>query len=103
MNEYKKIAYESEDTFALGKTLPVVAMRQLPKIADKFYALPDHPDYVPGLQRAMGNGVMRFYNNNLKYMDDERELKEQFKKACKLHHHSHYELRLFSREVWNKI
>ena len=71
MTEHKRLAYLSEDTFALGKSLPVVAMRQLPKLAEKFRALPDHPDYLPGAQNAMADGIMTFYNRNLKYMDDE--------------------------------
>lgn len=97
MNDYKKLAYQSEDTFALGKTLPVVAMRQLPKLADKFKALPDHPDYLPGTQQAMSERIMEFHRDNMRFMDDERELKESFKKACKLRHHGPFELLLFER------
>lgn len=97
MTEHKKLAYQSEDTFVLGKSLPIVAMRQLPKIADKFLALDDHPDYWPGAHRAMANGIMEFYEENKRYMDDERELKERFTRACKLHQNSHYTLALFER------
>lgn len=97
MTEIKKLAYQSEDTFVLGKSLPVVAMRQLPKLAEKFRALDEHPDYNPGAHRAMASGIMDFYNANVKYMDDERELKERFTRACKLHQNSHYTLALFER------
>lgn len=96
MNEHKKLAYLSEDTFKLGISLPVVAMRQLPKIAEQFNALPDHPDYLPGAQRAMAYGIMKFYNDNKRFMDDERELREAFTEACKLHKNSHYTLAMFA-------
>lgn len=98
MTDYKKLAYQCEDTFILGKSLPVVALRQLPKIADKFLALIDHPDYLPGTQRAMASGIMTFYRTNERYINDERQLREAFYMACKLHHHSHYTLALFEHD-----
>jgi len=96
MTEHKRLAYLSEDTFRLGITLPVVALRQLPKLAEKFRALPDVPDYWPGAQRAMAAGIMAFYDANKHLMDDERELRESFTRACKLHQHSHHTLALFA-------
>ncbi len=103
MTEIKKLAYESEDTFILGKSLPVVAMRQLPKLADKFLALPDHPDYLPGAQRAMASSILSFYEENKHLMDDERELRRRFEKECKLHRHSSCELALFENALWEKV
>lgn len=94
MTDYKRLAYQSEDIFRLGVSLPVVAMRQLPKLAEKFHALPDHPEYKPGTQHAMAEGIMDFYREHLHLMDDERELREAFDKACKLHHYSHFMLAL---------
>ena len=95
MTEYKKLIYELEDTFALGKSLPLVALRQLPKIAEKFKELPDIPDYLPGTQKALSNGITQFLNECNKIIDDERELKEVFTMRTKLHHYSHYTLRHF--------
>lgn len=99
MTEYKKLAYQCEDTFILGKSLPIVALRQLPKIADKFLALPDVPDYLPGTQRAIASGIMDFYDTNKPYADDERQLRESFIDSCKQHRHSHYTLNLFKNRV----
>lgn len=95
MTEYKKLSYELEDTILLGKKLPIVAMNQLPKIAQKFMILPDIEDYLPGTQKAMHDSIMEFVEKNKKYLDDERELKEIFKQKAKLHQLSHYTLRLF--------
>lgn len=95
MTEYKQLIYKVEDTFILGKTLPVVAMRQLPKLAEQFAALPDSPLYINGTQKAIASGIMTFYDTNKRFMDDERELFEAFNVACKMHHHSRYTLRLF--------
>lgn len=97
MTEYKKLIYKTEDTFILGKSLPVVAMRQLPKLAQQFRSLPDSPCYMPGTQVAIASGIMTFYNTNMRFMDDERELLEAFNVAVRLHHHSHYTLRLYER------
>lgn len=97
MTEYKKLSYKSEDTFKLGLTLPVVAMRQLPKLAKEFDELPDNPDYMRDTQHAFADGIMRFYNENLRYMDDERQLRENFQRVVKLAHYSHKYLALFER------
>lgn len=95
MTEIKKLAYQSEDTFILGKSLPVVAMRQLKKLADKFLALPDEQGYLPGAQRAMASSIMEFYDNNEHLMSDERKLRQCFEQACKLHKNSSFTLALF--------
>lgn len=95
MTELKKLAYLSEDTFILGKSLPVVAMRQLKKLADKFLALPDEQGYLQGTQRAMASGILSFYEKNEHLMGDERELRKSFEVACKLHQHSSYTLSLY--------
>lgn len=97
MTEYKKLIYKVEDTFILGKTLPVVAMRQLPKLAEQFAALPDVPEYIPRTQEGIASGIMTFYNTNKRFMDDERELLEAFTVVCKNHHHSRYTLRLYEK------
>lgn len=96
MTEHKKIIYQLEDTFALGKSLPVVAMRQLPKIAERLNALEDHPDYMPDTAKVIAKSVVEFYNKNMEIIDDERELKEVFTKACKSKFYSHHYLNLFA-------
>ena len=95
MNEHKKLAYQLEDTFALGISLPVVAMRQLPKIAEKFAALPDCNDYPNGVQRVMHEHIMSFVEKNKRYMDDERELREIFVKAQKSNMYSHHYFKIY--------
>ena len=95
MTDYKRLIYKVEDTFVLGKSLPVVAMRQLPKLAEQYAALPDIPDYLPNTQKGIAAGIMTFYDDNKKYMDDERQLFESFNRACKLHQHSRHTLALF--------
>ena len=95
MTDYKRLIYKVEDTFILGKSLPVVALRQLPKLAQQFETLPNIPEYISGTQRAMAEIIMDFYNENKTLIDDERELLDVFKKVCKLHKYSHYTLRLF--------
>ena len=97
MNEYKRLIYKVEDTFILGKSLPIVAMRQLPKLAEQFKALPDIPEYLPNTQVGIATGIMTFYDTNRRYMNDERELLEAFSVACKMNHHSRYTLRLFEQ------
>ena len=84
MTEYKKLIYKVEDTIALGKSLPVVAMRQLPKLAKEFEGLQDIQEYKPGTQALMSAWIMAFYNNNEKLLDDERELKKIFTQYSKL-------------------
>ena len=98
MTEIKKLSYQSEDTFILGKSLPVVAMRQLKKLADKFIMLPDEPGFLPGSQCAMASLIMSFIEDNEHLMDDERELKKRFERACKLNKCSSYTLELFRNQ-----
>ena len=83
MTELKKLSYKLEDTFALGKSLPVVAMRQLPRIADAFAVLPDDQEYIAGTQQALARHVRCFVAEHIGMMDDERELKRVFADACK--------------------
>lgn len=95
MNEYKKLAYQLEDTFALGISLPVVAIRQLPKIAERFAALPNDPDYLDGVQYVMHKNIMSFVEKNKRYMDDERELRTVFEKAHKSKMYSHHYFKIY--------
>ena len=95
MTDYKKLSYKLEDTFELGKSLPVVAIRQLPKIAGQFRSLPDHPDYLTKTSEAMARLIDDFVSENKRYIDDERELRQVFVKACKKNRYGHYLLRLF--------
>ena len=83
MTELKKLSYKLEDTFVLGKSLPVVAMRQLPKLADAFAALPNEDGYVKGAPLAMANHIRCFLRRNNQFMDDERELLKIFDDACR--------------------
>lgn len=97
MTDYKKLIYKVEDTFHLGKSLPVVAMRQLPKLAEQFRALPDIPEYLPNTQKTIADVIIDFYNTNKLFMDDERELLDVFTSACKLNTYSRYTLRMFEQ------
>lgn len=95
MTDHKKLAYKLEDTFILGKSLPVVAMRQLPKLADQFRTLPDHSSYQPGTSAAIAGLIEDFADENKRYMDDERELKQIFERTCKANRFGHHLLSLF--------
>lgn len=95
MTEHKKLIYQLEDTFTLGKQLPVVALRQLSKLAQRFRDLPDVPDYLPGTSVAVATNIETFVRTNNRYIDDERELKESFTVACKNKLFSHHYLKLF--------
>ncbi|MBQ9560581.1 MAG: hypothetical protein IJV08_11490 [Bacteroidaceae bacterium] len=83
MTELKKLSYKLEDTFALGRSLPVVAMRQLPKLADAFEALPQEPGYVEGVPLAMASHIRGFVSRNSRLIDDERQLTAIFTDACR--------------------
>lgn len=85
MTELKKLSYKLEDTFILGKSLPVVAMRQLVKLARQFSELPDEPGYEIGTQKAISRHIVIFLDRNEKYIDDERELLKIFNDAVKRH------------------
>lgn len=85
MTPQKKLIYQMEDTFTLGKSLPIVAMRQMPKLAEKFRATPDLPEHPTGSMNAMADNIDRFYRENKQLLDDndERELFGIFNNACK--------------------
>lgn len=95
MTEHKKLAYKLEDIFSLGKSLPVVALRQLPRIADEFDALQESDGYLPQTHNVIANSIRRFVSNNSRYMDDERELKRIFKEECRLSSFGTRQLALF--------
>ena len=83
---------------ALGKELPVVAMKQLPKIAEKFRSLPDNIDYLPGTAQVMADHIDTFIKDNSRYIDDERELKDIFKEAVSKGKYSKHFLKFFEVE-----
>ena len=80
MKEYRKLTSEMEDCVALGKSLPVVALRQMKKIAAKFGKMPDTPDLLPGTQHAFEKMLNKFVDECMEDADDERYLKQIFAK-----------------------
>ena len=95
MTELKKLSYKLEDIFTLGKSLPVVSMRQLPKLAEQFVQLKDTPGYIRNTHKAIATHIMTFYEKNKDNMDDEQLLSERFTQACKLNRYGHHLLRLY--------
>ena len=83
MTEYNKLFYKIEDTFVLGRALPVVAMRQITKLAEQIRSLPDSPQYIQNTQNVISEDLMKFYEDNKHLMDDERALKKVFDYQCK--------------------
>ena len=103
MNEYKKLAYKLEDTFALGKSLPIVAMRQLTKIAEEFTNLQEDDCYKPKTHIMMASHINDFVSKHKHLMDDERELKKVFTSACKHERYGPKFLELFERDFWESL
>lgn len=99
MTDYKRLAYKLEDTVYLGKSLPIVALRQMPRLAEQFAALPDIPQYLHGTQRALSSHIMYFVNEQQDFLDDERELKERFTRADKLDLFGPHYLKLFEASL----
>ncbi len=98
MTEYKKLSYKLEDAVYLGKSLPLVVLRQtLPKLAEQFSSLPDIQEYTPGTQRAIAKLITDFVDELKHFVDDECELKERFIKADKNNKLGHHLLVLFER------
>lgn len=96
MTEYKRLSYKLEDAIYLGKSIPIVVLRQtLPTLAKLFDALPDIPDYIPGTQHAISKMITDFIDEQSHFADDECELKERFVKADKFNKLGHHLLSLF--------
>lgn len=85
MTELKRLSYKLEDTFVLGRSLPVVAIRQIKRLSDQIRALEDHPDYLPRTPSIIAEIIDDFVESNKHLLDDERELKEVFERVCKMH------------------
>lgn len=98
MTEIKKLSYKLEDIFALGKSLPVVAIRQLPKIIEQFRQLPDEQGYIPATQNAMACHVEKFQETMLPYIDDEKFLRKSFEVAYKNHRYGPDYLALYEED-----
>lgn len=87
-----------EDTFLLGKHLPIVAMNQLPKLASAFSSLQECSQYKPKTNLMMCEHINEFVRENQRLLNDERELKGVFETACKRGHYGSKFLSLFERK-----
>jgi 23S rRNA C2498 (ribose-2'-O)-methylase RlmM len=77
LTPFKKVIYQAEDTVLLGKSLPLVAHRQLLKIVEKLRAMPhDERLHYEDAEEKAAQEIEKFCKSLSFHLDDEREMKK---------------------------